>query len=410
MTAARRNETVAHPPLRILHLVARSQRRGAEVFALELADGLDALGHENHVVALGAADDGGHERGLPPLVDSAGVRAFDLVARVRAVRKLLAASAVDVVLAHGGWAAQVAALATPRRGPLLVWQRIGGLSGSVWTPGRRWWWRAITRRFDVGVALTPDLEDELRRLGFGGPVWIIPNSRKPDRFRELDRAVAEARLRAEIGVDDQTHLIAFVGHLDRMKRADRALEVNAQVRSRGCRAHLVIVGDGPLRAQLEADALALDLAGCVTFLGRREDVEWILAGAELLVLTSDLEGIPGVAIEAAMAGCPVVTVPVGGVASVVESGVTGVVLPNAEVVRMADAVVSLLADADGRAAMTENGRRRIDRYSTSTTAKVYADSLVDAVAGRSAALGRSARRLFGPADAGPAGTGRASEG
>ena len=409
MTAGGPRETVRHPPLRILHLVARSQQRGAEVFALELAAGLDALGHENHVVALGAAADGGHERGMPPLVDSTGLRLLDLIQRVRAVRKLLAVSPADVVLAHGGWAAQVAALATPRRGPLLVWQRIGSFSSSVWAPSRRWWWRAITRRFDVAVVLTPELDAELRRLGFRGLVWMIPNSRDPDRFRELDRPMGAARLRAELGVEDQTHLIAFVGHLDRMKRGDRALEVHARVRARGCPAHLLIVGDGPLRRRLEAEARRLDLAGCVTFLGQREDVEWILAGVDLLVVTSDLEGIPGVAIEATMAGCPVVTVPVGGVASVVESGVTGVVMADADVDRMADAVVELLGHADRRAAMTAAGRSRIDRYSMSATAKVYARSLAEAIAERAGTLVRSVRRS-GPTDVGAARQGRPSEG
>ena len=68
------------------------------------------------------------------------------------------------------------------------------------------------------------------------------------------------------------------------------------------------------------------------------------AGVDLLLLTSEAEGIPGVAIEALMAGCPVVTVPVGSVAEVVEDGVTGVVMATADPAAMAAAVVSLLDD------------------------------------------------------------------
>lgn len=375
-------------PLRILHLVARSQRRGAEVFALELAAELDGLGHRNRVVALGTASDGGREPDLDPLVATAGLGPRDLPPRVRAVRALLRSEPVDVVLAHGGWAAQVVALAAPRRDrPLLVWQRIGDLSPSVWKPGRREWWRFVARRFDAGVALTDDLAGELRRLGFRGPVWVIPNSRRPDRFLALDRPAAAAALRAELGVGADVPVVAFVGHLDRMKRADRAVAVAAAVRDRGVPARLVLVGEGPRRTELDAQVAAAGLGDRVTFLGRRTDVEHVLAGADLLLLTSDLEGIPGVAIEALMAGLPVVTVPVGGVAQVVEDGVTGLVLPDAAVDGLADAVVALLADPARRTAMGAAARSRTDRFSTATTARTYAASMRAAVARRASGPG-----------------------
>ena len=117
------------------------------------------------------------------------------------------------------------------------------------------------------------------------------------------------------------------------------------------------------------------------FLGRRTDVEWILAGVDLLVLTSDLEGMPGVAIEAAMAGCPVVSIPVGGIDEVVEDGVTGLVLADADPGRMAEAVAALLADADRRHAMGTAARAGSERFSAATTARAYADALVALVRG-----------------------------
>ena len=109
------------------------------------------------VVALGPGLDGGQEPGLVPLVASPGVGPVDLARRVRAVRRLLAGAPVDVVLAHGGWAAQVAALASPRTGPVLVWQRILGFPPSVWRTGRRQWWQWVAARFSGCVALTDEL-------------------------------------------------------------------------------------------------------------------------------------------------------------------------------------------------------------------------------------------------------------
>jgi glycosyltransferase involved in cell wall biosynthesis len=369
-------------PLRILHVVSRSQRRGAELVALELADELDRRGHRNRVVALAPAFDGRRGPGLVPLGTSRGQRPPDLVAGAWRVRRLLAAEPPDVVLAHGGWPTQVVALAVGRRGPLLVWQRILGFPDKMWRPLRRRWWSVVARRVDAAVALTTDQGGELRRLGYRGPVWVIPNFRKPDRFRIIPRDVAAARLRAEVGVPAETPLLGFVGHLVRQKRPDRALDVLAQVRLRGCAAHLVVAGAGPLRTDLESRAQRLGMDGAVTFLGERDDVEWVLGGVDLALLTSEAEGIPGVAIEAMMAGCPVVSVPVMGVAEVIEDGATGLVLDTDDPAAMAQAVARLLADDEARAAMSRESRSRTDRFSASAAAAVYAERLTAALAGR----------------------------
>jgi glycosyltransferase involved in cell wall biosynthesis len=369
-------------PLRVLHLVTRSHRRGAELVAMELADELDRLGHRNRLVALSPGLDGGQEPGLVPLAAYGRIGAPELLSLAWRFRRLLTEEPADVVLAHGGWAAQVAALAVPRGGPLLVWQHILGVHDKVWGSPRRHWWRSVSRRVDICVALTDDLAAELHLLGFRGTVWIIPNSRKPDRFRDLDRATASASLHREVGVPADTPLIGFVGHLVRQKRPERALDVMALLRAQGRSAHLVVAGAGALRADLEARIERLGLGGAVTFLGHRSDVEWVFGGVDLVVLTSEAEGIPGVAIEALMAGCPMVTVPVGGVTEVVEHGVTGLVLDDDDPATMAAAVAGLLDDERTREAMSREGRLRTDRFSASATAAAYAQRLTAAIAGR----------------------------
>jgi glycosyltransferase involved in cell wall biosynthesis len=382
LTAPAPSRPAPSAPVRVLHLLSRSHQRGSEVVALELADELDRHGHENRVVAISPALDGGHEPGLVPLVRSRGAGPLELVSSAWRLRHLLADEPVDVVLAHGGWPAEVAALALPRGGPLLVWQRILGFPDKVWSPVRRRWWSAVASRFDVGVALTDDLAVELRRLRFPGPIWVIPNSRKPHRFRDVDRTVAAARLHSDVGVPSDVPLIGFVGHLVHQKRPERALEVLARLRTQGSPAHLVVAGTGPLRPDLEAQAECLGVAGAVAFLGHRSDVEWVFGGVDVVLLTSEAEGIPGVAIEALMAGCPMVTVPVGGVTEVLEHGVTGLVLDGDDPEEMAAAVAHLLDDHETRATMGRNGRLRTDRFTASATAAVYAERLTAALAER----------------------------
>jgi glycosyltransferase involved in cell wall biosynthesis len=350
--------------------------------ALELAAEFDRLGHQTRLVAMGSAPGGGCDPELPPLGRSWREGPTELVCLAWRFRHLLSQEPVDIVLAHGSWPAAVVALGTPRPSPLLVWQRIGMFPAKAWDPVRRRWWGFVARRHHASVALTGEQEAEHRCLGFTGSVWTVANFRNPDRFRNLDRNEASARLRAEIGVPEGTHLIGVVAALSPEKRLDRALDVLALVTDQGCSAHLVVAGEGALRSELEAHADGLGVSGSVTFLGHRDDVEWILAGVDLSLLTSDTECMPGVSIEALMAGCPMVTVPVVGVDRVVEHGVTGLVLDAFEPGEMADAVAQLLAHDDTRAAMSQEARSRTDRFSASTAAAVYAERLSAALAAR----------------------------
>ena len=219
----------------------------------------------------------------------------------------------------------------------------------------------------------------MRRLGFRRPIWLIPNSRRPERFIDLDRSAAAARLRVEVGVAPGVPLIGFVGHLVRQKRPERALAVAAELRAMNRPAHLVIAGDGPMRAALEAEVTSRELQDLVTFLGHRPDVEAVLGGVEVALLTSEAEGLPGVAIEALMSGCPMVAFRVGGVDQVVEEGVTGVVIDGHDPAEMAGAVAALLDDDGERAAMGLRARAESRRYAASTTAAIYERRLREAL-------------------------------
>ena len=248
------------------------------------------------------------------------------------------------MIAHGGRAVEAAVLVKRRGRPLIVWQRILGFPEQMWRPMRRFRWRMVVRRVDAAVALTPDLGDELGELGFTGPIWAIPNFRDPEPFVAVDRDVAAHDLRVELGLADDVGLVGFVGHLIEQKRPDRALDALVAMHELGENAHLVVAGDGPLRASFERDVAERGLGAYVHVLGHRDDIAQILAAIDVFILTSDAEGLPGVLIEAQMAGCPVVTVPVGGVRDLVDDGETGVVIDEIDHRELAARVVGLLRD------------------------------------------------------------------
>ena len=166
----------------------------------------------------------------------------------------------------------------------------------------------------------------MERLAYRGPVWTIPNARNPARFESVDRdeAVRTAPRRARRRRGD-AFLVGFVGHLVPQKQPELAVDVLDALRRDGCDAHLVIAGDGPLRASVEQRVAERGLQQFVTLLGHRDDIEWIYGGVDLIVITSESEGVPGVVIEAQMAGCPVVSFPVGSVADVIDDLETGIV-------------------------------------------------------------------------------------
>jgi glycosyltransferase involved in cell wall biosynthesis len=373
--------------VRIVHVVTRSHRRGAEVVALELAEELDRLGHDNEILAIAFADGGGTTPGLPVLVRTTrlGPRAF--LEGAWRLRRQLAAVPGDVVVAHGGSAAIVSALAVPAS-TARVWQRILGLPTETWGPIKRRFWRHVARRFDAVVALTVELETEARRLGFDGPVWIIPNARNPTRFAAVDRRQAAATLREQLAIGPEVPLLGFVGHLVDQKQPELAVDVVAEMRRRGKPAHLVIAGDGPRREAVERRIADRDAGAAVTLLGHRDDPEAVFGAVDIALITSRAEGIPGVAIEALMAGCPVVTFPVGAVDEVVENGVTGVVLPRSDVGLMAEAVVHLLADGDVRGAMSAAAATRSAALTTAATAPVYAEKFAELLTTRRRGGGR----------------------
>jgi len=366
--------------MRILQLVGRSHRRGAEIVALELAHELEALGHESRFAAIGLGHDGGRDPALPPVTHQRTTGPRAVIASVVPLRRLIVRERIDLVLAHGAAAAGSAALARRRDRPLIVWQRILGFPPGALRTGKRQWLQFIAHRSDAVVALTTRLADETREIGFRGPVWLIGNSRNPERFVRVDRGEAQARLREEIGVAPNVPLIGFVGHLVPQKRPERALDVLEGVLTRDQSAHLVIAGSGPLRSRLEKEIAERGLSASVSLLGHRSDVETVYGGVELVVLTSDAEGIPGVALESLLTGCPVVTFPLGGVGTVVEDGKTGIVLDRADASLMAEHVVRLLRDPECRCRLGAEGRRRADAFSMRRAATEYSERFVELAA------------------------------
>ena len=367
--ARRRGERDRLPAVRILHLVGRSHHRGAELVALELAREMERFGHSSSFWAVGPGHEGGTVTDLPVLTDWVRQSPTAVLVAAARLRRVPGYGDADVVLAHGGSALEVAVLAG--RCHPVVNQLIMGMPvadrGWFW----RRWWRWVFGRTDAVVSLTPELTAEVRSLAYEGPVELIPNARCSARFDSIDRELEAARLRRDLGLAPEAVLVGFVGHLVDQKRPDLAVEVMSGLAARGVEAHLVMAGAGPLSGAVVTKVAEAGLEGRVHLLGHVSEVERVLGGIDLLILTSDGEGMPGVAIEAQMAGCPVVAFPVGGVAEVVADGETGLVLASHDVAVMADSVAVLLADRARLERMGQAARLRSARIAMTGAGECY---------------------------------------
>jgi glycosyltransferase involved in cell wall biosynthesis len=156
-------------------------------------------------------------------------------------------------------------------------------------------------------------------------------------------------------------------------------------------AHLVIAGDSvmrpngtrdPLRQTLEAHATRLGIAGSVHFLGVRDDVDSILADADVAALSSDFEGTPLFLFECMAHDAPLVATAVGGVPDVIDNGSSGILVPPRDPRALADGLAGLLADPDRRAALSAAARRRLDDFKIDVIAGRFADLYEELVGAR----------------------------
>jgi glycosyltransferase involved in cell wall biosynthesis len=364
--APRSAQTRASRPL-VLHVLPIDLARGAQTYAQAMREALDDH-HARHVtltifqsrsvvldtdIALDV---------VPGKLRRAG---FDLRA-AWALRKALQADLPAVVVAHGGESLKYATIAVPRN-TKLVYYKIGTSAVHFRSRGRHALYRLLLRRTDLVAGVSREMVDEAQQL-LGVPASrtaYVANGRDPARFRAAHHG--------------ETDLVSFsfVGHLTRTKRPLRFVRVMQALIDRGIPVRGVMVGDGPLEARV-VDAAALVNT---EVLGRRDDVPELLAESDVFLFTSVVEGegMPGVLIEAGLAGLPTVSTDVPGARTVIDDGVSGVVVDPDDFRGFVDACERLARDPELRASMGQAARERCMRGFTLEASARRWEELLDAL-------------------------------
>jgi glycosyltransferase involved in cell wall biosynthesis len=200
-------------------------------------------------------------------------------------------------------------------------------------------------------------------------IEVIENGIDADRYQTpKDRSVLKTRL----GLALNRRYVATIARFHPVKDHQTLLHAFARVAVSVEDVDLLLVGDGPLREDLETLVMSLGLDQRVRFLGVRHDVPDVLAAVDLFALSSVSEAASITVLEAMATGTPVVVTDVGGNPEMVRNGVDGLLTPRGDAPAFAEALLRLLADPDVAASMGAQGAERarttyrldrtIDRY------------------------------------------------
>jgi glycosyltransferase involved in cell wall biosynthesis len=202
------------------------------------------------------------------------------------------------------------------------------------------------------------VEDSIRRhAGDQVPVQTVLNG---VNTRSYDPAHHEGTAaRAEWGIPVDAPLVGTVAVFRTQKRLDHWLHVAQQVRAEVPKAHFLLVGDGPLRAEVEAGIRERGLEAFVHLAGLQEETRPYFSAFDAYLMTSQFEGLPIALLEAmAMAVPPVVTA-VGGIPELVTDGHDGYLHPFGATGRLAESVIRLLRNEAHREALGTAARQTV---------------------------------------------------
>jgi glycosyltransferase involved in cell wall biosynthesis len=170
---------------------------------------------------------------------------------------------------------------------------------------------------------------------------------------------SDKRILKEFGISPDMNVITTVGRLVKEKGLQFLMEAFKEVLRVFPKTYLLIVGDGVLRNNLEQLTFSLGLQDRVVFTGMRRDLDEIYRSIDIFVLSSVFESFGNVALEAASYGKPVIATRVGGLPEAVLDGQTGILVPPANIVELASAMIEMLGNREKAVKMGQAGRERI---------------------------------------------------
>lgn len=293
-------------------------------------------------------------------LDGAGSRNVSWPLRLRS---LVRRRGYSIVHTHMPYPASVARVALGRSGPALVhtehnvWDRFRPMTREA---------NALTLSMNKAViAVSGAVADSITRPRLGP--WMTPpiveviyHGIEADRVRR--GADSRRSARAQLGFAPEDFVLGTVGNLTPKKDHRTMFEAVARLAPRYEHLRLVVIGDGPLRRELESTAESLGVSDRVRFTGSRPDVPDLLPGLDAFVLSSRFEGFPIALVEAMATGLACVATTVGGTPELVTDGENGLLVRAGAPALLAQAISKLLEDPELRSSLGDHAARETLKY------------------------------------------------
>jgi len=365
---------VTERPIKILRIIARLNIGGPAIHVSLLTAKLNDAEYQSMLVC-GSIEPGegdmsyyAEQHGVRPFIVPELSRSLNPIRDLRTLWKLwrvIRREKPDVVHTHtakagfvGRWAAKLAGV------PVIVHTFHGHVFEGYFGPRKTQMFigleRFTSRITDVILTLTEGLRRELvDKYHITRPerITVLPLGLDLQPFADTPRK--SGVFRQAWGIAPDAPLVGISGRFVTVKNHALFVEAAAKIHAARPDARFVMIGDGELRAQVEAQIDALGLREVVIITGWLRDLTVAYADMDIFVISSVNEGTPVTIIEALSAGCPVVATRVGGLADLLEGGRFGTLTPSGDRDALAAGVLAVLAEPPD---ITDAQRAMLNRY------------------------------------------------
>jgi glycosyltransferase involved in cell wall biosynthesis len=367
--------------MRILFLDTYPIRRGAQVFVSELSEELNAMGHqvkkvylyktepnavmvnllENDVVLGGNPS---HFFEKIPSFHPKLVKKF-----IREVKEF----SPDVILFNGSRTLKYAAIAKLFLGTKIKWITRVIDNAEYWNTGfltkiyYKYW---VIPTFDasVGVSLA-SRNSMVRHYDFKKPTRVIHRAFNMDKFQT---SLTKEGARKLLKLDNYDEVLLFLGNITAQKRPDKFLAIVQELKKTRPNIKALVVGNG-VDLPKYVDVMKQNET-YILHMGYQKEVAPYLAAADLLLLPSDTEGLPGVVLEAGYFGVPTISTDVGGIRECLIDDETGCIVPDKSIDGFVAKIHYLLDNPQKRIEMGQKSKKLvIENFNLKTITNSYID-------------------------------------
>ena len=283
-----------------------------------------------------------------------------------ALLRIIRRKRIDILHLHGYGATTFGRIAAGMRGLPTILHEHANLTDTPWF--QKMADAVLERETDIALAVSESTAEFVIKARQLPPdkVKVVYLGVPMEEFNRRRRAEEVASARAELGVGPGELLIGSVTRLHDSKGNDYLVDAARLVLDRRPQARFLVLGEGPLRDELEARARRLDLGDRFQFAGFARDVARVVSAFDISVFPSLWEGTPLTVFEALAMGRAIVATDADGLVDVLTHGRDAIVVPKRDAAALAAAMVRLIDEPETRDRLGEAARLTARQYDIAT--------------------------------------------